>query len=343
MSKRIELERYEGNPILKPTKGWEKEAVFNPAAFYYDGKVYLFYRANGDWEEALSRLGCAFSKDGFHFERHSEPIFEPKEDFEKWGVQDPRTTILGNKLYMTYVGCPGRCDPPAAMFPKLGITGEKARRLLEEKRKTIPRIGLASLELRHLSEIEKIKEKFVRHGAITPPDVHQRDAVLFSEKINGKYVMLHRPRNWVGPEYGTHAPSIWIAYSDDLIHWRDHKIVMRPKEKWENEKIGAGPPPIKTDRGWLLFYHGVDENHVYRCGAALLDLDDPTKVIGRLRYPILEPKEYYEKEGVVPNVVFPTGAVVINGEIFVYYGAADKYCCVAVVDINELLDALEEK
>ncbi|MHA1616608.1 MAG: glycosidase [Candidatus Njordarchaeales archaeon] len=342
MVKKVLLEKFEGNPILKPRSGWEKEAVFNPAAFFFDGKVFLFYRANGDWSEAISRLGIAWSRDGYHFERFGEPIFEPKLDFEKWGIQDPRTTIIGDTLYMTYVGCPGRCDPPLSILEKMGLPREEFERIVAEKKGTIPRIGLASLKLEFLKEPTKIKNKFIRYGPITPPDVHQRDAALFSEKINGLYAMVHRPRNWVGPEYGTHAPSIWIGYSRDLINWGNHRIVMRPRENWESEKIGAGPPPIKTERGWLLIYHGVDDKHVYRAGAALLDLDDPLRVIGRLSYPILEPKEDYERIGVVPNVVFPEGAVVLNGELFVYYGAADKYCCVATCDLEELLDALEE-
>jgi predicted GH43/DUF377 family glycosyl hydrolase len=103
-------------------------------------------------------------------------------------------------------------------------------------------------------------------------------------------------------------------------------------------KVGAGPPPIKTKQGWLLIYHGVDNNHVYRAGAALLDLKDPGKVLGRTTQPILEPKEPYEKNGDVSNVVFPTGACVIDAKLFVYYGAADKVCCIATTDLENLVD-----
>jgi len=115
---------------------------------------------------------------------------------------------------------------------------------------------------------------------------------------------------------------------------------MKPEEDWEAKKIGAGPPPIETEKGWLLIYHGVDENEVYRAGAALLDLKEPWKVIARLPEPILEPEKHYEKVGDVPNVVFPEGAVLIGDELIVFYGAADKYCCAASINIDELLNEM---
>ena len=115
---------------------------------------------------------------------------------------------------------------------------------------------------------------------------------------------------------------------------------MKPEQTWESSKIGAGPPPIKTREGWVLIYHGVDENTVYRAGVALLDLKDPSKVNSRSIHPILDPEKEYERIGDVPNVVFPEGAVVIDDELFVYYGGADKVCCVATVPLAELFNYL---
>jgi predicted GH43/DUF377 family glycosyl hydrolase len=112
---------------------------------------------------------------------------------------------------------------------------------------------------------------------------------------------------------------------------------MRPKYEWEAKKIGAGPPPIMTEAGWLLIYHGVDANHVYRAGVALLDLEDPSKVIARSPYPILEPEEEYERIGDVPNVVFPEGTVAQDGTLYVYYGGADKCCCLATAPLLDLV------
>ena len=117
---------------------------------------------------------------------------------------------------------------------------------------------------------------------------------------------------------------------------REHKLVMKSEQSWESRKIGVGAPPIKTDRGWLLIYHGVAQDRVYRAGAALLDLEEPWKIIGRSSEPILEPEAEYERVGDVPNVVFPEGAVIIGDELLVFYGAADTVCCIASVRLNEL-------
>ena len=119
--------------------------------------------------------------------------------------------------------------------------------------------------------------------------------------------------------------------------------ILKRRYRWEAMKVGAGPPPIKTTDGWLMIYHAVDERNVYRTGAALLDLKNPAKVTHRAPFPILEPKKKYEKEGDVPNVVFPTGAVVKDEELFVYYGAADKVCCLATCKVERLLKYLKTK
>jgi predicted GH43/DUF377 family glycosyl hydrolase len=154
----------------------------------------------------------------------------------------------------------------------------------------------------------------------------------------GRYLFLHRPSSWVGPRFGVDKPSIWLSEGNDLTNWENHTLLLTPKQEWEAMKIGMGPPPIKTKNGWLLIYHGKDALGVYRAGAALLNLKNPTLVIGRTKTPILEPVEPYEKRGDVNNVVFPTGTCVLDGKLFIYYGAADKVCCLATVDLESLLD-----
>lgn len=310
----MKLERYKDNPILKPNKAnwWESQAVFNCAAVYKDGLVYLVYRAIGEYEEYISRLGLAVSRDGLNFERVSnQPIFEPQQDYERWGCEDPRLTELEGRIYLTYVA-----------HSKPAMNGGGAHSALA-----------STQDLRNFKKL----------GIITPEGAVDRDTVLFPEKINNRYVMLHRPLNWVGPEYNTDSPSIWIAYSDDLKQWFNHKPAMKPEEKWESYKIGAGPPPIKTEYGWLLIYHGVErqkEKNIYRAGAALLDLDDPSRIISRLDEPILEPQEEYEKKGDVPEVVFPEGTVLLDERLHIYYGAADRACCLATINLKDLIDWL---
>jgi predicted GH43/DUF377 family glycosyl hydrolase len=183
---------------------------------------------------------------------------------------------------------------------------------------------------------------YEKHGLVGP-DRDDKDFVLFPERVNGKIAMLHRLDS-----------NIQIAYFDNLDaliesqdFWSNYVThvnafeVISPKYQWEEWKVGMGPPPIKTDRGWLVFYHGVNVKRIYRAGAALLDLDDPTKILARTSEPILEPEMDFEKRGIVPNVVFPTGVVKLNGDLLVYYGGADRITCVTKTPLNDVLDQLE--
>jgi len=335
----MKLRRYEGNPLLEPRgDGWESIEVFNPAAVYLDGRIHLLYRATGEYIEYISRLGHAIFDENLNLvERFEQPCFSPEIEFWEMSVEDARLTPLEGRLYMTYVVTPTPC-PPYAVRRRLGIP-------LRPQART--RISLA--EVTYESE----RMSFQRLGIITPYGANERDTVLFPEKIGGRYAALHRPSAWIGPGYPTDTPGIWFAYLDDLPHGTSipqgkpggmygHRLVMKSEQPWEARKIGAGPPPVKTDKGWLLIYHGVDEDRVYRAGAALLDLEEPWKVIARTPEPILEPEEEYELVGDVPNVVFPEGAVVIGDELLVFYGAADKVCCVATAPLEEFIEHLLE-
>ncbi len=164
-----------------------------------------------------------------------------------------------------------------------------------------------------------------RHGVML--DEPNKDASLLPEKIDGQYVMFHR-----------RAPDIWLAYSDDLHNWKNHRVVMKviPESTWQNEKIGIAGPPFRTDEGWFLIYHGVGKNGRYSLGAALLDLEHPEKVITRQTEPILEPQLDWERNGFVPNVVFSCGQIVYNDEIFVYYGGADTHIGMAKMSVADI-------
>jgi predicted GH43/DUF377 family glycosyl hydrolase len=182
------------------------------------------------------------------------------------------------------------------------------------------RIGLASTE--NFIQWERYRIEW--------EEMNNKDAALFPEKIGGKYVLLHRP---MIEEY----MGIWIAYSDNLVEWYGQKEIMQAVEGWEGKKIGAGAPPIKTEKGWLLIYHGVDRGGVYRVGAAMLSLNDPSKLLYRCPDPILEPERDYEIRGVIPRVVFASGACEVLNRYYIYYGGADKVVCVATVDKKEML------
>jgi predicted GH43/DUF377 family glycosyl hydrolase len=147
---------------------------------------------------------------------------------------------------------------------------------------------------------------------------------LFPEQIGGRYAMVHRPKKWIGEPYGTTYPAIWISFSDDLLVWRDSRLLIKGEQPWER-KIGGSTPPLRTDRGWLTLYHGVDEYGVYRIGALMLDLEDPSRVLARTKDYIMEPECDYELEGLYKGgVVFPTGNVIVGDTLYVYYGGADE-------------------
>ena len=286
------LKRFLHNPILKPKREnvWESKLVFNPAAVRHNGLVHLLYRAVGD--DNISRIGYAASVNGFEFFRVDKPVFAPRGILESKGCEDPRLVYLDGRFYMTYT----------SYSPK-GV-----------------RVSLAST-----SNFFQWK----RYGVVLP-DMDDKDAVLFPEKIGGKYLMFHRPM--------ATPRSIWIAFSKDLIHWHDSKMVMAPVGgSWDGVGIGSASPPVKTEKGWLLMYHGVDEDAVYRLGAALFDLKDPSSLISRYPESIFEPEEDYELHGEVSEVVFATGICEIEDTYYVYYGAADKVICGATVEKEALL------
>jgi predicted GH43/DUF377 family glycosyl hydrolase len=164
-----------------------------------------------------------------------------------------------------------------------------------------------------------------RHGVML--DEPNKDAALFPERIGGRFAMLHR-----------RPPDIWIAFSDDLRRWEDHRLLMRtiPHSTWENSKIGAAGPPIRIRDGWLLIYHGVSSEKRYCLGAALLDCDKPEKILARQEAPILEPELDWEINGHVPNVVFSCGQAQMGNDLYVYYGGADTVIGVAALSVSEI-------
>lgn len=311
------LERHKKNPILLPNDSnwWESKAVFNCAVLRDDHRIHMLYRAVGEYEKYISRIGYASSSDGFCFTRRREIALAPSEEYEKYGIEDPRLVKIDQEIYLSYVVLSNYVSQRPSASTALATTNDFSN--------------------------------YTRLGIITSKGSDNKDVVLFPENVyqqlsdgtgNLKYLFLHRPSTWVGSKYGVQRPSIWIGEGGSLTNFEKHTLLIKPEQQWEMLKVGAGPPPIKTKEGWLLIYHGVDSDHVYAAGAALLDLKDPTKVIARTKKPVLEPNEPYEKNGDVNNVVFPTAAYVMDEKLFVYYGAADKVCCLATVDLETFLD-----
>ncbi|MFO8011097.1 MAG: glycosidase [Dehalococcoidia bacterium] len=308
------MTRFEGNPILKPIRdhAWESKYVLNAGSIVLEGKVYLAYRAFGDDE--ISRIGLAVSEDGFSFdERLPQPIFEPRGKYDSHGCEDPRLTLLGDRIYMAY---------------------------------TVFNGDIAQIALASISPEDFINYKWKawrRHGNVFPRFT-DKDAALFPEQFDGKYAILHRvdPHIWI-----TFSPHLRCPWSR-----KEHQILAGATAgmAWDGRKIGAGAQPIKTRFGWLLITHGVDYARIYRLGVMVLELEDPSRLIYRSPNPVLEPATTMElgEDGKswVSGVVFTCGAVPRNygkdildteDELIVYYGAADSIICAATTSVGDLI------
>lgn len=310
----VKFERFEENPILTPRPGvaWEKNGVFNPTAIKIEGTVYIIYRAQSD--DNISRWGLAISSDGIKIdERLPDPIYSPREDFEikkapdngNSGCEDPRITQIDDRLYICYTA-----------FTGIGNT-----------RVTLTSISISDFLQRKWSSWEK-------PTLVSAPEIYDKDACLLPEKVNGKYLIFHRI-----------TPGISVDYCDSLnfseTNWlRTQSYIVPRPHSWDDEKIGIGPTPIKTDAGWLLIYHGISKkDHHYRVGAMMLDSKNPQMVIARTEYPILEPIKDYEKSS-VGTIVFPCGAVEMGEYIYIYYGGGDSNTSIAKINKQEIITYL---
>lgn len=337
----MKLKRYEGNPILSPHPDhpWEDLAVFNPAACYDPDRkeVLLLYRSGESHPDYKCYFGLATSSDGYHFKRVSDqPVLNPSvEGFDGATIQDPRITKMGDWFYVTYA-----CRHyPFGQFwipevrKKYVVPAEAAPEFPHYLRTNATLTGLA---------MTKDFKSWIRAGWLTHPLLDDRDVILFPEKVNGKFVLMHRPLEWVGAEYGTEQACAWIASSDDLLGFpfAKSKLLIKNKFPWETYKLGINTPPIKTPHGWFTLYHAVGPDKFYRLGALLLDLDDPSRVLHRTPDWLMQPEEDYEIEGFYRGVCFPCGTVVMEDTLFVYYGGADKYCALATCNFPELIQHL---
>jgi beta-1,2-mannobiose phosphorylase / 1,2-beta-oligomannan phosphorylase len=337
----VRITRCPENPIVWPGKwDWRMSNAYNPGALYENGRFYLYERTAGSLRPHHCYVGLLESEDGIHFRHVSEkPVLSPEMIGYPYGsVQDPRVVRLDDTYYMTfafrrfawYISPTGLGVPEAsqAQFPGFDP--------LHDKNQT--RSGIA---------ISKDRSHWEFLGWATPEDMDDRDVILFPEKIDGRFALLRRPIGFVDTDtgHGGEPPSSRVSYSIDLKTWSDPEMVIRPQFKWEDNRIGGSTPPVRTERGWLVLYHGVENANpstrrvVYRLGAMILDLKDPTKVLARARNFIMEPETYYEKFGLfIPNVIFPTGCVVKDGLLWIYYGCCDTSIGLATVPLDELVE-----
>ena len=292
--------RWKKNPIISLDDiPFRCNTVFNGTPARCGDEYLILLRIEG--QQGYSFFALAVSHDGFHFKVEDRPVLLPAKEGE-FGKYEALGIEDPRATYIdgTYY----------IMYTAYSSHG--------------PRIALARTN---------DFRSFERIALISEPG--NKDGVLFPEKINDYYVRLDRP---IGNDIG----SIWISYSKDLRNWGHSKVLITPREGyWDSYRIGASIPPIRTDRGWLEIYHGVkmtSAGPIYRAGILLLDLANPSQVISRSDIPSLSPREEYERIGDVGNVVFPCGAIVENGLVRMYYGAADTTLCAATATLEDIID-----
>jgi predicted GH43/DUF377 family glycosyl hydrolase len=296
------FKRYEGNPILTPEMWpYPANAVFNPAAVKLNSETLLLVRVED--LRGFSHLTVARSADGFtNWEIDAEPTLEADQNSreERWGLEDPRAVWLEEQK-------------------QFGITYTSFS-------EGGPVVSLA---------ITKNFKAFARLGALLPPE--DKDACLFPRRFRGRFALIHRP-------IVRGEAHIWISFSPDLKHWGDHRTLIKTRSAyWDGQRVGLACQPIETPHGWLIFYHGVrgtTAGAIYRLGLALLNLEEPWKVLKRSDEWVLGPREPYERIGDVSDVVFPSGAVVHKETdlLHLYYGAADCTVAVATAKFSEVID-----
>lgn len=314
------IQRYPKNPILSSKNiPFESNLVFNAGVTKYQGKYVMLFRNDYGYSGGNNfkgtNIGIAYSNDGLTWDVQSKPWFDLKDD-EITRAYDPRLTVINGKCYICF-----------AVDTRHGLRG-----------------GIA------------VTEDFEKYEILSMSLPDNRNLVLFPEKINGQFIRLERPF----PVYsrgGKDRFDIWMSESPDLKYWGDSRMLLAVEHvPFANDKVGPAAPPVKTAQGWLTTFHAVDFDDSrgkngwedfwkkrYTAGIMLLDLNDPSKVIGMCKVPLLAPETGYERDGFRNDVIFPGGMILEDsGEVKIYYGAADTVECLATADINDLVKLCNE-
>lgn len=337
----IEVKK-EGILLKKRTLGFEREGVLNPAVISYNNSIHVFYRAVGKGN--YSSIGyCRLNSPMQIVEQFDSPVLFPQFDYEVHGVEDPRIVCIDSLFYLTYTAYDG--------VNALGALAVSSDLQTWEKKGVItPQITYDAF--RHLAESKGIiNEKYLRFNEDFRFPAKQdqkimvwdKNLMFFPRRINGKLYFLHRIRPDIQLtavyELDELTAEFWQSYFLNI----EEGILLTSKYTHEVSYIGGGCPPVETEHGWLIIYHGVHDTvkgYVYSACAVLLDLENPFKEIARLPYPLFKPDFDWELEGYVNNVCFPTGTVLAGDTLYIYYGAADEQIGCASVSLSALVDEL---
>lgn len=336
----IEIKK-EGIILRKTELSFESEGVLNPGVIQENGTIHLFYRAVAKGN--FSSIGYCVLSDPLTIESRSDsPIIIPEFEYEKHGIEDPRIVKIDDLFYLTYTS-----------YDSINALGTLAT---SKDLKSWNHIGVIVPKIpyekfKYLLESENlIPEKYRRYNEfqVSHTDNHpiflwDKNLIFFPRKINGKFYFIHRIRPDIQIVSIENIKDLSSDFWEDYFsHFKNH-ILLRPKYDHEASYIGGGCPPIETEYGWLMIYHGVHDTvngYVYNACVALLDLENPEKEISRLPYPLFKPEKEWEIKGEVNNVCFPTGAIVEKDTLYIYYGAADERIAVASLSISKLLKEL---
>ncbi len=328
--------------IGKRVNEFECDGVLNPAVIMHDGIIHMFYRAVSTGNR--STIGYCIlnhpTEVGF---RMDEPILIPELAYEKVGMEDPRIVKIEDSFMLTYTAYDG-INALGALVVSTDL------KLFHKKGIIVPKLSYPRFS--ELAEAKKdINEKYLRynknwksHGQLDAKFLlWDKNLIFFPEKINGYYYFMHRIKPDIlitrVKELSDLTKPFWIEY---FMHFQDC-IMISPKHTHEISYVGGGCPPIKTPAGWLIIYHGVHdeiEGYIYSSCAALFELENPNKEIARLPYPLFQPQEVWEKKGTVNNVCFPSGTIVEDGILYIYYGAADERIGCASISLKELTNEI---
>ena len=337
----IEVKK-EGILLSRTDLEFENEGVLNPAAYRDGDSVHILYRAVQKGNH--SSIGyCKLDGPLTMVERWDQPFMVPEFDYELQGIEDPRIVKIDDLFYLTYTAYDGTNALGA-------LATSKDLWHFEKQGIIVPSITYAEFG-KLVESTGNVNEGYYRdhkfyHFNSDPEKIllWDKNVIFFPRRINGKLVFLHRIRPGIQIVSVNNIADLTMAFwRDYFLHLRDH-IVLEPVYQHESRYAGGGCPPIETEKGWLLIYHGAEETDkgiVYSaCAAALMDIENPTKVIARLPYALFSPELKWELIGEVNNVVFPTGTALFGDTLYIYYGAADKRIACASLSLSALLTEL---
>jgi len=332
----------EGILLERTDLEFENEGVFNPAVYQEGDIIYLFYRAVRAWNH--STIGYCLLDETLKISYRAEsPVIIPENKYESQGVEDPRIVKIDDLYYLSYTAYDG-------ISARGALAVSKDLQQFEKKGIIVPKITYSKFLLmaeanKNLNPRYYQNQTFYLKPGVSPDSIllWDKNLVFFPRKIDNNIVFLHRIRPGIQivkiKDLNDLTEEYWSYYLQNI----DRFIVMDPVYPCERQYIGAGCPPIETAAGWLLIYHSGElssSGYYYSACAALLDLEDPSRVISRLPYSLFEPEVEYEIKGTVNNVVFPTGTTFYDGTLFIYYGAADERIAVVSVNLSDLLNEL---